>query len=56
MLGCQTRAFEWQSSGFSSMVEHNIVNVGVRGSSPLTCTKCDTEWSKLSQGEAHIPY
>ncbi len=38
MLGRPTRAFEGWSSGFNSMVEYNIVNVGVRGSNPLTRT------------------
>ena len=56
MLGCQTRAFEWQSSGYSSMVEHYTNKVGAGGSIPPIRAKCDTEWSKLSQGEAHIPY
>lgn len=56
MLGRPTRAFEGWSSGFNSMVEYRTVNPGVRGSNPLTRAKCDTEWSKLSQGEAHIPY
>ena len=34
MLGCQTRAFEWQSSGYSSMVEYYTDKVGAGGSIP----------------------
>ena len=56
MLGRPTRAFEGWSSGYSSTVEHYTDKVGAGGSIPPIRAKCDTEWSKLSQGEAHIPY
>ena len=45
MLGCPTRAFEGQSSGFSSIGRAQDVNLGVRGSNPLTCADSEVaEW------------